>query len=307
MHQLLKLKNRNNDREWATAPAFLNNRNKNMKNMMKKTLLSALAITAFGASFAEARTADAIIGMGLSAEETGLELVKEMDERDLGFGNMEVALTMQLATASGRGTTREMRNKTFEMQDTSVGDKSMIIFDKPRDVKGTAFLTHSNILTADNQWLYLPALKRVKRISSKNKSGPFMGSEFAYEDISSPEVGKYSYKFLGEEKCDNGMDCMKIERYPAYKHSGYTREIMWADKAEFRIFKIDSYDRKSELLKTLTSSEYNQYLGKYWRANSLEMKNHQNGKSTLLTYSGYNFGTDLKETDFTKSVLKRQK
>ena len=68
-------------------------------------------------------------------------------------------------------------------------------------VKGVNILSHTKIFEPDDQWLFLPALKRVKRISSRNKSGPFMGSEFAYEDLVSREVEKYSYKFIKDEKC----------------------------------------------------------------------------------------------------------
>ncbi len=74
------------------------------------------------------------------------------------------------------------------------GDKSLFVFDEPRDVQGTAFLIHAHREDADDQWLYLPALKRVKRISSANRSGSFMGSEFAYEDMTAQEVEKFTYR-----------------------------------------------------------------------------------------------------------------
>ena len=117
------------------------------------------------------------------------------------------------------------------------------MFDKPRDVKGTAFLSFSHAVGADDQWLYLPALKRVKRIASRNKSGPFMGSEFAYEDLSSFEVEKYTYKFLRDETCEGGT-CYVVEQYPVDKNSGYTRRVVWLDHNEYRVWKIDFYDRK---------------------------------------------------------------
>ena len=141
-----------------------------------------------------------------------------------------------------------MKNKTLE--GTTDGDKSLIIFEKPRDVKGTATLTFTHKEGSDDQWLYLPAIKRVKRISSNNKSGPFMGSEFAYEDLSSQEVEKYNYKHLRDETFD-GKDCYVVERIPMDKYSGYTKQVAWIDKAEYRALKIDFYDRKKSLLKTL--------------------------------------------------------
>jgi hypothetical protein len=272
-----------------------------MKILITTLLMSATALTA------QALTADEIINSGKSPEEIGHALAVEADKRDFGFGDSESSMQMILENAHGEKSVREMRNKTFEMADVSLGDKSIIVFDKPKDVKGTAFLTHSKILEADDQWLYLPALKRVKRISSKNKSGPFMGSEFSYEDIASQEVDKYTYKFIAEEKCDNGMDCVKVERYPSYKHSGYTKQVVWFDKDEFRVFKTDSYDRKSELMKTLTSTGFKQYLGQYWRADKFHMVNHQTNKKTTLTWEDYKFRTGQGEGDFTKAKLKRVK
>ena len=76
-----------------------------------------------------------------------------------------------------------------------------------------------------------------------------MGSEFAYEDISSQEVEKYTYKYLRDETID-GQDCFVIERYPVYKHSGYTRMVTWVDKKMYQPIKIEFFDRKKSLLKT---------------------------------------------------------
>ena len=184
------------------------------------------------------------------------------------------------------------------------GDKSLTVFDHPRDVKGTAFLSYSHATRPDDQWLYLPALKRVKRIASKNKSGPFMGSEFAYEDLSSQEVAKYSYRFLREEELD-GRPTFVIERYPQYEHSGYTRQVVWIDQEMYQPLKIEFYDRKNSLLKTLTVSGYRQYLGRYWRPDRMDMVNHQTGKSTTLLWSNYRFRTGLTDRDFDRNALKR--
>ena len=131
-----------------------------------------------------------------------------------------------------------------------------------------------------------------------------MGSEFAYEDLLSQEVDKYSYKFLGDEKCGN-LECYKVERIPLYKNSGYTRQIVWWDKDEYRVQKIEFYDRKNSLLKTLVYSDYNQYLDNYWRAHLLSMQNHQNGKSTDFIFESWEFGQGQEENIYTANRLKR--
>lgn len=237
-----------------------------------------------------------------TAEEKGLAISQESKLRDLGWTDSTADMQMFLRNQEGQESLREIKMKNMEIIDD--GDKSLTIFNKPRDVKGTAFLSFSHPVGNDDQWLYLPALKRVKRISSRNKSGPFMGSEFAFEDLSSFEVEKYSYKYLGEETV-NGVDSFKIEQFPVDENSGYTRRIVWIDKAEYLVQKIDFYDRKNSLLKTLTYVDYKQYLNKHWRAASMQMVNHQNGKSTELKWQNYAFKTGLKDNDFNKNSLKR--
>jgi outer membrane lipoprotein-sorting protein len=236
-------------------------------------------------------------------EEKGLEIAREADRRDTGFENFTANMRMILRNKHGQESLRLIRVRTLEVVDD--GDKSLTIFDNPRDVKGTAFLTFSHKTEDDDQWLYLPALKRVKRISSRNKSGSFMGSEFAYEDISSQEVEKYTYKWIRDESYD-GQACFVFERYPVdKKNSGYIRQVVWLDKDEYRVLKIDFFDRKNSLLKTFTGADYHQYLGKYWRAHEMDMVNHQNGKSTRLLWSDFEFRAGLENKDFNKNSLKR--
>ncbi len=235
-------------------------------------------------------------------EERGLEISQTAKQRDLGWGDMQAGMNMVLRNKQGEESLREIRIQSLEQEND--GDKSLTVFDKPRDVKGTAFLSFSHPTAADDQWLYLPALKRVKRIASNNKSGPFMGSEFAYEDLTSFEVEKYSYRYLRDEACEGGQ-CFVVEQFPVDKDSGYTRRIVWMDQAEYRVWKVEFYDRKDSLLKTLTFTGYQQYLDKYWRADLQQMTNHQTGKSTDLQWSGYQFRTGLLDDDFNKNSLKR--
>jgi outer membrane lipoprotein-sorting protein len=189
----------------------------------------------------------------------GEAIAREADRRDRGYSDSKAVLVMILQDRKGRTRERRLRIQTLEAPDDKEGDKSLVIFDEPRDIKGTALLSYAHILEPDDQWLYLPALKRVKRISSINKSGSFVGSEFAYEDITGQEFLKYSYKWFRDEPCSD-LECFVVERRPLYENSGYTRLVTWYDKAEYRIQRIDYYDLKDKFLKTLTFSEYRQYL-----------------------------------------------
>ncbi|MEN8263475.1 MAG: outer membrane lipoprotein-sorting protein [Nitrospirota bacterium] len=246
-----------------------------------------------------------VIAAAETPEAKGLAIAREADIRDKGFGDFTSSMTMTLKNRHGQESVRKIRGRTLEVEGD--GDKSLTIFDNPRDVKGTAFLNFTHKTGDDDQWLYLPALKRVKRISSRNKSGSFMGSEFAYEDISSQEVEKYTYKWIRDEEYE-GQDCFVVELYPVdRKNSGYTRQLTWIDKKEYRNLKVEFYDRKNSHLKTLIFSGYQKYLGKYWRAGEMHMVNHPNGKSTRLQFSDYKFQTGLKDKDFSKNSLKRVK
>ncbi|MEE9598274.1 MAG: outer membrane lipoprotein-sorting protein [Acidiferrobacterales bacterium] len=106
----------------------------------------------------------------------GAVVAREWDRRDRGFGDTKTVLAITLENRKGQITKRRMRINTLEVPDQNDGDQSLVVFDQPRDTKGTALLSYAHILDPDDQWLYLPALKRVKRISSGNKSGPFVGS-----------------------------------------------------------------------------------------------------------------------------------
>jgi outer membrane lipoprotein-sorting protein len=259
---------------------------------MKKLLISSMVICLLSIS----------ASMAQSPEARGLEIAQAAEDADKGFESSKASLKMILTNKQGQESQRYLENQTLELHDD--GDKSLIVFNSPKDVEGTATLTFTHKSTADDQWLYLPALKRVKRISSDNKSGPFMGSEFAYEDLSSQEVEKYKYKYIKEDDV-NGNKAYVVERYPVDPKSGYTKQVVWYNKENFRIEKTDYYDRKGALMKTLTFKNYKQYLNKHWRASELAMENHLSGKKTRLLFENYSFKTGLKDQDFSQNSLVR--
>ena len=235
-------------------------------------------------------------------EEKGLRIAREARERGKGFGNFTASQTMVLRNKQGQESKRQVRIKVLEAPGD--GDKSLFVFDEPRDVKGTAFLIHAHKDKADDQWLYLPALKRVKRISSSNRSGSFMGSEFSYEDMGSSEVERFTYKYLRDEPCGDST-CTVVERFPLAKRSAYRRQVVWQDTDELRVRKVEYYDRKNAHLKTLTLAKYEKHLDRYWQAGELTMVNHLTGKSTVLSATDYKYRTKLNERDFTRTGLKR--
>ena len=131
-----------------------------------------------------------------------------------------------------------------------------------------------------------------------------MGSEFAYEDIGSQEVEKFTYRYLREEDID-GQEAFVIERRPVDPGSSYRRQVVWLDRKAYRPLKIDYYDRDDELLKTLSFDDYGRYGDRHWRAGEMKMVNHRTGASTTLLWQDYEFDTGLDERDFDPDRLDR--
>ncbi|MCP4332551.1 MAG: outer membrane lipoprotein-sorting protein [Gammaproteobacteria bacterium] len=265
-----------------------------MKTRTKPSFAIALA---FGIAFA------APVAANTSAEE-GFEIAARSDRSDVGFGDSRVELQMILQNAAGQQSTRSLKIATLEKPDESVGDKSLVLFDTPRDIEGTALLSHAKILDPDDQWLYLPALKRVKRIASSNKSGPFVGSEFAFEDFTAIELNKFDYRYIGTETY-GAFQTDVLERKPRYENSGYSKQISWVDQDVYQLRKVEFYDRRGDLLKVLKLEDYRQYDNGVWRAHKLIMENVQTNKKTDLIYQDYAFNVGVSDKDFVKGRLSR--
>ena len=236
----------------------------------------------------------------------GLEIATEVDTRDRGWGDVTVEGEMVLKNKAGNESVRKFRSTILEAEDAAVGDMSIITFSEPRDVRGTALLTHSKIEPDDDsQWIFLPAVKRVKRISSSNRTGKFVSSEFSYEDLGSEEVADNHHIWLEDAPCthDASLTCAAVESRPKNKKSGYSRRVSFIDLAEYRVHRIDFYNRRGDLEKSLVFSDYRQYLDAYWRAHVMTMNNSQTGKSTTLTWDEYSFANGLGARDFTPQGL----
>ena len=238
------------------------------------------------------------VGWADAAKE-GLRIAELNDRANQGFKSEASVMEMKLINAYGDVTTRRMRNQIQE--GTNEGDMSVSIFEWPADVKGTKMLTHTKKEGDDKQWLYLPAIKRVKRISSKNKSGSFMGSEFSYEDLASQEVEKFTYQFIGETTF-KGRKVWHMSRVPVDKRSGYSKQVTWVDQEYHGPLKIEYFDRKGDLLKVGQFLEYKKF-GKYWRVDRIEMENVQTKKRSVITWLERNLGSSVDEELFDSETM----
>lgn len=235
-------------------------------------------------------------------QEKGLAIFQKMDEDDAGYKGSHTTLTMTLINREGSKSERVMEGKMLEVNEADQGDMSINRFLAPPDIKDVALLSHENIGSPDDQWLYLPSYKKTKRIASRNKSGSFQGSEFSYEDLSSFDYRKYTYNFLREEEYE-GKPAYVVERVPVDRYSGYSRETAWVDKEINQIVKVDYYDRREALFKTAVYSGYVKHLGKFWRMGRIEMTNHQTGKKTILEFTDWKLGLEFRKEEFTPRAL----
>ncbi len=256
--------------------------------MMKKALLAALLTLAVFLNL-----------VAETPEQKGLRIAVENEQANNGFNGEFSETEMVLVNAQGDKTVRRMTGKTKETKKD--GDKSVITFLWPADVKGTRMLTWSHKSRNDDQWLYLPSLKRVKRISSRNKSGAFMGSEFAYEDLGSQEVEKYSHKWLKDETHED-RECWVLEQIPVDKKSGYKSQVLWVDKEYRQPTKIEYYDRKGELLKVASFSQYKK-LDRWWRVHQIKMENLQTRKHSIIRWPVRKLTAEVEEEDFESGSL----
>jgi hypothetical protein len=189
-------------------------------------------------------------------------------------------MTLTLISAQGQQSVRKVTYESLEGADRQ--DKTLISFVYPPDMKGVSLLTYEHTVGDDDQWLYLPSLQRVKRIASSNKSGSFMGSEFAYEDLVVRQLENFDYRYLREEVVD-GKRCHVIERLPRDKNSGYSKIIRWRLADSLQELKSEYYDRKGELLKVRIMEGHHQVAG-IWRVNRITVTNVQTNKKSVLSF-----------------------
>lgn len=229
-----------------------------------------------------------------------LDVAKKSYDVMAGYKSSVSKTTMILKNANDEENIRKIEISKLENIN---GDKSLINFLYPNDIKDTKLLSYEVIGGDDKQWLYLPALKRVKRISSRNKSGSFMASEFSYEDISTQNYKNYSYKGEAQNVKIDNTNYLKIERIPIDKNSGYKRQIIYIDPKTYLASFGEYYDKQDRLLKKIYFKEYKKIDGIY-RIVKIMMQNIQNNKTSILIWDEDNINQNLKEDDFSKRVLK---
>lgn len=235
-----------------------------------------------------------------SADSKGKEVAKRVDKTWSHFKGEAAKVEMQLITADGQKATRKL---TSNIRENSEVEKLMITLVWPPDQKGVRLLTWEHRGKDDDQWIYLPSLKRTKRISARGKTGSFLGSEFTYEDLKRPlQIDKYKFKFVRNQTVGKRKTWV-IEAYPKDKYSGYSKQVAWVDATYQSPLRIDYYDRKGKLLKSQNFKNYKKYNGKWWRADRLEMVNRQNGKKSIFIWNKRTLGSAIADEKFSPGAI----
>ena len=246
------------------------------------------------------------IGPPAATEElTGLQIMEKNEGQNKGEDEFNET-TMRLINK--RGQERNRKIEYYKKTDDNDNDKIFIRFLEPADVKGVGLLTIEHTDRDDDQWLYLPALRKVRRISSSDQGDNFMGTDYTYEDIRSEKLDKHVYRLTGSEVIA-GHDCYTIEALPAgekeKKESGYSKREIWMRKDVFLMIQIKYYNNKGEHFKTEIRKDIVEAAPGVYRPNFMEMKNLKTGHTTRLTFDERRLNQGIDDKIFTERTLKR--
>lgn len=233
---------------------------------------------------------------GLDVMKKQKELLKTQDEFE----------TQKMVLVNPQGQKKERKVVRHTKSDKSDLNKILIRFLSPRDVENTGLLTWEKKGGDDDQWLYLPATGKARRIASSGKKNRFMGTDFSYEDLRPEPLDSYEYKLLGSETCD-GKPCFVIEAVPKTdrekQDSGYSKRKFWIFKDTYFSIKREFYDQTGTLEKIERSSDLKSLGGTLWRANTVEMEDVKKRTKTIITIEERKINQGLSDQIFTEREL----
>jgi len=217
----------------------------------------------------------------------------------------EMSATLKIYDNRGNLREREVAVASKQFGDVF---KTLIRFLSPPDVRGTAMLIYDYDDKGDEMWIYMPSLRRTRRIVSSEKGGSFMGSEFSNADMSSPDLNDFTYKLTGTETI-NGKTCWKIEstcKTPEIaEENGFKRQIAYIEQNTYLAHKVKYYDFHDDLHKIMTIFDYRKLSNGSYFAYQMEMENVQNGRKSVYVVNQFQLGSDMEESDFSTTALER--
>jgi outer membrane lipoprotein-sorting protein len=245
---------------------------------------------------------------GGDAELSGDEIARRVNARDEGE-SVSQTLVMELIDRGGQRRVRETR--AFRRY-YGAEKRTAIFFESPKNVKGTAFLTfdYPDPGRDDDQWLYLPALRKVRRISASNRGDSFFGTDFSYDDVrngSRLNLADYTRRALGEQPVD-GHRCLGLESIPVSddvaRELGYGRVVHWIDAERWMIRKAEMWDRRGDALKVVRTPQIERVQG-IWTALRIEAENHKTGHRSIFSFRDTDYATGVDDDVFTERALRR--
>lgn len=261
--------------------------------------LGSIALLALAASTTVGRAAD------LSAHE-----IMEKNFFASKVSALQAETTMVLI--NDRGQKRERKSTTLvKLQPDGVDSKFLVRFSTPADIKGTGFLQIEHSEKDDDQWIYLPALKKSRRLVANNKKDSFVGSDFSYGDISLPKVDLWKHTLVRSERVGN-EDCYVVESVPGddsvKENSGYSKKVSWISQTDFVERKVEYYDHGGRSLKTQSIDKVEVVEPEKSRCFALhrEMLNHQTGHRTVIDIGNLNSHPTASDDVFTTRYIERE-
>ncbi len=258
---------------------------------MKRVFLAVMVMMASLLAFAESLT--------------GYDVMKKNSEVEEAATASFIA-TMTLTDKNGQKRVREVLEKSKDFGEVK---KSVIVFTTPKDVSGVGYLMFDYDEAADgskkdtDSWLYLPAMKKVRRISGSDSSGDFMGTDFTYEDMGERGLSKDTFHLLGEESVD-GVLCYKVEARAIDAKDKNPTRVFWIGKENFMLYKGEFFDKQGKLQRTLSCSEIKKIDG-FWTTERMLMTNVQKNHSTLIEMKNVSYGVEIDESLLTVAALEK--
>ena len=243
-----------------------------------------------------------ICSTGYIKAQTAKEISENATEV-MDMTSMEIVSTLKIYDQKGRVRVREIATATRKFNGVS---KTIIKFLSPADVKGTAMLIYDHQDQADDMWIYLPALRKTRRIIASEKGKSFMGSEFTNADMSKPDMDDFTYKTLSKENYE-GKLCWKIESVckneAIEEENGFQKRISWIEDKTWLVRKIEFYDAFGDLHKVQRIKDYKKQANGKFFAFYMEKENVQNDRKSVLTISKFQSNSVMKEAAFAPALL----
>ncbi len=236
--------------------------------------------------------------------EKALEISKKVEAHTIGWGDSTASLKMSIREEDA-DENREWEMRVRSIETKKDGNKQLYIVDSPLTRKDYKALIFWKSKGSSKYWLYNPETKRVSRGPARELSTPFLGSAYAMEDVGLFRQENFAFTFLSTGG-EGDEAYYKFLAEPKYKHSSYSKQVIWLDQAEARIQRVDYYDLDEKLFKSQRYFDYKQYEDKYWRATRTVMRNYKDKLETTFRWSDIKYNQGLTEKDFKKNVLKRK-